>query len=161
MFACIYIPDFPVAAIVRAEPLLRDCAVAVLEGKPPQVRVAALNDKARILGMEIGMTKLQAAIFSVAEEEDKVAAKTSTEKKSSQIELASHHAKRQTKLPAAILRQRSPAQEKSSHAALLDVAMHSPRGWRTRIPTACCLTSMAWSGSVAQPPPWHKNSLRA
>ncbi len=68
MFACIYVPDFPVAAIIRAEPQLRDRAVAVLEGKPPQVRVAALNDKARLLGMEIGMTKLQAAIFAVPEE---------------------------------------------------------------------------------------------
>ena len=47
--------------------LLRDRAVAVLEGKPPLVRVAALNDKARLLGMEIGMTKLQAAIFAAAE----------------------------------------------------------------------------------------------
>ena len=61
MFACIYIPDFPVEAIVRAEPLLRERAVAVLDGKPPVVRVVALNEKARLLGMEAGMTKLQAA----------------------------------------------------------------------------------------------------
>ncbi len=64
MFACIYIPDFPVEAIVRSEPLLRERAVAVLEGKPPLVRVIALNEKARQLGMEAGMTKLQAAIFT-------------------------------------------------------------------------------------------------
>ncbi len=64
MFACIYIPDFPVEAIVRAEPWLRERAVAVLEGKPPLVRVVALNEKARCLGMEVGMTKLQAAVFS-------------------------------------------------------------------------------------------------
>src|SRR5271166_2963020 len=64
MFACIYIPDFPVEAIVRAEPLLREQAVAVLEGKPPLVRVVALNEKARLLGMEVGMTKLQAAVFA-------------------------------------------------------------------------------------------------
>ena len=49
MFACIYVPDFPVEAIVRAEPLLRERAVAVLEGKPPLVRVVALNEKARCL----------------------------------------------------------------------------------------------------------------
>ena len=47
MFACIYIPDFPVEAIVRVEPWLREQAVAVLEGKPPLVRVVALNEKAR------------------------------------------------------------------------------------------------------------------
>ncbi len=63
MFACIYVPDFPVKAMVRAEPVLRDRAVAVLEGRPPLVRVIALNDKARLLGMAIGMTKLQAAVF--------------------------------------------------------------------------------------------------
>ena len=63
MFACIYVPDFPVEAIVRAEPLLRERAVAVLEGKPPLVRVAALNEKARWLGIEAGMTKLQAEAF--------------------------------------------------------------------------------------------------
>ena len=63
MFACIYIPDFPVEAIVRSEPLLRERAVAVLDGKPPLVRIIALNERARRMGMEVGMTKLQAAIF--------------------------------------------------------------------------------------------------
>jgi len=63
MFACIYIPDFPVEAIVRAEPLLCERAVAVLDGKPPVVRVIALNERARQMGMEVGMTKLQAGIF--------------------------------------------------------------------------------------------------
>jgi len=122
MFACIYIPDFPVAAIVRAEPLLRERAVAVLDGKPPQVRVFALNDKARLLGMEIGMTKLQAGIFAVSEEEGVVANKAEPKKKSSSIELSKRSAKPQSKPTAAVLRQRSPAQEESSHAALLDVA---------------------------------------
>jgi protein ImuB len=120
MFACIYIPDFPVAAIVRAEPLLRDRAIAVLAGKPPQVRVAALNDKARLLGMEVGMTKLQAALFTVPEEEGTVATMAEP-KKPSQIEFAARRAKAQPKLTAAVLRQRSPAQEESSHAALLDI----------------------------------------
>jgi protein ImuB len=122
MFACIYVPDFPMAAIVRAEPLLRDRAVAVLDGKPPLVRVAALNDKARVLGMEIGMTKLQAAIFAAPEEKAVVHAQSGARKKTSQIELSSRQAKGQAKLTAAVLRQRSPAQEESSHAALLDVA---------------------------------------
>jgi protein ImuB len=66
MYACIYIPDFPVEAIVRAEPLLRERAVAVLDGKPPLVRVIAFNEKARRLGMEVGITKLQAAVFAEA-----------------------------------------------------------------------------------------------
>src|SRR5215469_314602 len=121
MFACIYIPDFPVAAIVRPEPLLREHAVAVLDGKPPQVRVAALNDKARALGLEIGMTKLQAAIFAIPEEETAATKKSGPKKKSSSIELSGRRVMTQPKPIAAVLRQRSPAQEESSHAALLDV----------------------------------------
>jgi len=122
MFACIYVPDFPVAAIVRAEPLLRDRAVAVLEGKPPLVRVAALNEKARLLGMEMGMTKLQAAIFAEPEEKELVRAQSERRKETSHIEISSRRAKAQAKITAAVLRQRSPAQEESAHAALLDVA---------------------------------------
>jgi len=122
MFACIYVPDFPVAAIVRAEPLLCDRAVAVLEGKPPLVRVVSLNEKARLLGMEVGMTKLQAAIFAGPETEGAVPAQPEPRKKTSQIEISSRRAKVQPKLTAAVLRQRSPVQEESSHAALLDIA---------------------------------------
>jgi protein ImuB len=127
MFACIHVPDFPVAAIVRAEPQLLDRAVAVLEGKPPLVRVVALNEKARLLGMELGMTKLQAAIFVVPEEKESVRAQSEprtpqTRNRVSQIERSLRRKKAQPKLTAAVLRQRSPAQEESSHAALLDVA---------------------------------------
>src|SRR5215469_5323620 len=98
MFACIYIPDFPLAAIVRAEPLLRERAVAVLDGKPPQVRVFALNDKARLLGMEIGMTKLQAAIFAAT------VVKSELKRKSSSIELSKRSVKPHPKPVAAVLR---------------------------------------------------------
>src|SRR5579864_244231 len=59
-FACIFVPDFPVEAVVRAEPQLREQAVAVLAGKPPLVRVFVANEKARDGGVEPGMTKLQA-----------------------------------------------------------------------------------------------------
>jgi protein ImuB len=58
-FACIFVPDFPVEAILRFEPELRAQAVAVLEGKPPLQKIFAVNEKARRAGMESGMTKLQ------------------------------------------------------------------------------------------------------
>ncbi|HKW67152.1 MAG TPA: DNA polymerase Y family protein, partial [Terriglobales bacterium] len=61
-FACIFVPDFSVEAVVRAEPQLREQAVAVLAGKPPLVRVFAANEKARDCGVEPGMTKLQAEV---------------------------------------------------------------------------------------------------
>ncbi len=58
-FACIFVPDFPVEALLRAEPDLRSQALAVLEGKAPLQTVFALNEKARRAGVSAGMTKLQ------------------------------------------------------------------------------------------------------
>jgi protein ImuB len=57
MFACIFIPDFPAQAILRFEPELRGCQVAVLTGRPPLEKVMALNERARQAGVEIGATK--------------------------------------------------------------------------------------------------------
>jgi len=65
MNAAIYVPDFLVAAVVRLEPALRGKAVVVLEGKPPVVTVAAMNEAAAEAGIEPGMTKLQAAAYPV------------------------------------------------------------------------------------------------
>jgi len=64
-YAAIYIPDFLVAATARMEPALRRKAVAVLEGTPPVVTVAATNEAAAEVGIELGMTKLQAAAYPV------------------------------------------------------------------------------------------------
>jgi len=58
-FACIFVPNFPVEAILRAEPELRSQAVAVLEGKPPLLTILARNEKGRRAGVLSGMTKLQ------------------------------------------------------------------------------------------------------
>jgi len=63
-FACIYVPNFPVAALLRAEPELRTQAVAVLEGKPPLEKVWAVNEKAGRIGIAPGMTKAQAQLCS-------------------------------------------------------------------------------------------------
>ncbi len=59
MFACIFIPDFSVQAILRFEPELRTRSVAVLTGRPPLEKVVALNERARQTGIELGATKLQ------------------------------------------------------------------------------------------------------
>jgi protein ImuB len=58
-FACIFVPDFPVEALLRAEPELRSQMVAVLEGKAPLQRVFAVNETARCAGVQPGMTRLQ------------------------------------------------------------------------------------------------------
>lgn len=61
-FACIFVPDFPVAAVLRAEPELRAQCVAVLEGKPPFETICSANEDARRAGVATGMTKLQAEL---------------------------------------------------------------------------------------------------
>jgi protein ImuB len=64
LFACIHIPDFPVQAALLAEheaqASLKDHAAAVLDGPESLLKVFASNDRARLAGIEIGMTKLQA-----------------------------------------------------------------------------------------------------
>jgi protein ImuB len=59
MFACIFINDFSVQALIRFEPELRARPVAVLGGRPPLEKVVALNEIARQTGVEIGATKSQ------------------------------------------------------------------------------------------------------
>src|SRR5580704_356209 len=58
-FACIFVPDFPVEALLRAEPELRSQSLAVLEGKAPLQNLFAVNENARRAGVSPGMTKLQ------------------------------------------------------------------------------------------------------
>ncbi len=64
MFACIFVPNFPVAAVARAEPELRALALAIFEGKPPMEKVFAVNEGANRAGITPGMTKAQAELCS-------------------------------------------------------------------------------------------------
>ncbi|MGA2416768.1 MAG: DNA polymerase Y family protein [Candidatus Sulfotelmatobacter sp.] len=64
MFACIFVPNFPVAAVLRAQPELRARAVAIFEGKPPMEKVFAVNESAGRIGIMAGMTKAQAELCS-------------------------------------------------------------------------------------------------
>jgi len=58
-FACIFVPDFPVEAFLRAEPELRSQPLVVLEGKAPLQKIFAVNENARRTGVSPGMAKLQ------------------------------------------------------------------------------------------------------
>jgi protein ImuB len=62
-FASIYVPDFPIQAVVRGEPALRQKSVVLIEGCPPLERVVAINEAAARMGLDLGMTKAQAAQF--------------------------------------------------------------------------------------------------
>ena len=62
-FACVFVPDFPVQALVRLEPELRTKPVAILAGAAPLTKVFAVNKEARNLGVETGMNKVQVEAF--------------------------------------------------------------------------------------------------
>ena len=151
MFAAIYIPDFPVEAVVRARPELRDHAAVILEGTPPLAYVVALNDRARELGMRLGMTRMQAEVFagsinSQATESTETPAKAPKKEEGDprfrlvRDPIHMHNAQENAWLPRSkrvkhsshavklSLAQRSPQQETAAHAALLDCAYSfSPR----------------------------------
>jgi protein ImuB len=63
-FACVFVSGFPVQAVVRLEPELLGKPVAVFAGTPPLTKVYAANREARQLGVEAGMTKIQAEAFT-------------------------------------------------------------------------------------------------
>lgn len=58
-YACLFVPDFPVQAVLRAEPELRSQAVAVTIGRAPLQTVLARNEAARNAGVHPGMSKLE------------------------------------------------------------------------------------------------------
>src|ERR1700730_13539592 len=98
MFACLFVPDFPLQASFLPEPkdtreALRRSPLALLDGPASLLKIVALNDAARNVGLKVGMTKLQVK--------------------------TSH---------GVLLRKRSAAREDSAQAALLQCAnAFSPR----------------------------------
>jgi protein ImuB len=62
-YGCIFVSHFMVQAVVRAEPALRDRAIAIIEGTAPVWSVVGMNDAAMRAGIAIGMTKSQVQQF--------------------------------------------------------------------------------------------------
>src|SRR6266478_5867354 len=105
-FACVYIPDFLVQALVRGQLALGDGALALLGGAPPLWSVVAANPAAFAAGIQLGMTKAQVAQFR-----DVVKARD-TRARPSNVQIC----------------MRSETQEKAAHAAMLDAVWSvSPR----------------------------------
>ena len=63
-YACLYVREFPAQAMLRLRPSLREKAVVVMEGDPPLQTVCAMNGRARKLGMERGMTRVEVETFA-------------------------------------------------------------------------------------------------
>ena len=69
-FACVYIPDFLVQAVVRSQPSLGERALAplvLISGAPPLWSVVAANPAAFEAGIQLGMTKAQVAQFGTVQ----------------------------------------------------------------------------------------------
>jgi len=66
-FACVYIADFLVQAVVRGQRALGAGALALLGGAPPLWSVVAANPAAFEAGIQLGMTKAQVAQFGTVQ----------------------------------------------------------------------------------------------
>ena len=66
-FACVYVADFWVQSVARAEASLRGRALALISGTPPLWSVVATNPAAFQAGIQLGMTKSQAEDFPSVE----------------------------------------------------------------------------------------------
>lgn len=63
IYACLYAKEFPVQALLRLRPELRNKSCVVMEGEPPLEEVCSLTRKARGLGMARGMTRVEVDTF--------------------------------------------------------------------------------------------------
>jgi protein ImuB len=63
VYLCLHVRDFAAQTLARLRPELRERPVAILKGDPPLETVFALNQRARNLGLELGMSRLQAESF--------------------------------------------------------------------------------------------------
>jgi protein ImuB len=62
--ACILVPDFPIAAMVRANPALEGAALAIAASSAAHAEIDAVSAPARALGIRTGMTLAQARAIS-------------------------------------------------------------------------------------------------
>ncbi len=63
LYACFYAKEFPVQALLRLRPNLRDKPFVVMEGEPPLQQVCSLNRRASRRGVARGMTQVEVDTF--------------------------------------------------------------------------------------------------
>ena len=63
MYAVLHPPNFAAQVAAQQRPELRKRPFALIDGEPPAEMVFAANKAARVLGVEVGMTRLQAESF--------------------------------------------------------------------------------------------------
>jgi protein ImuB len=63
LYTCVHATEFPLQALLRLRPNLREQPCVVMEGEPPLQQVCSLNRRAHGLGMARAMTKVEADTF--------------------------------------------------------------------------------------------------
>jgi protein ImuB len=64
--ACLVVPDFPLAALYRAEPALREVPLVLTDRPGPQATITAVSETAARLGVRPGQTAAQGAAVCAA-----------------------------------------------------------------------------------------------
>jgi protein ImuB len=65
LYACLYVEEFPLQALLRLRPELRDKPYVVMDGDPPLQLVCSLNTKARRLGVTHAMTRVEIDTYAL------------------------------------------------------------------------------------------------
>jgi protein ImuB len=60
LYACAHAEEFPAQALLRLRTDLASQPVAILDGRPPLETICSLNRPARLKGVDLGMTRLEA-----------------------------------------------------------------------------------------------------
>lgn len=63
LYACLYVRELPMQALLRQRPELRDSPCLVMEGASPRETVCSLNTQGRLLGITRGMTRVEVETF--------------------------------------------------------------------------------------------------
>ncbi len=63
LYACVYLREFPVQAVLRLRPELGESTCVVMEGERPLEWVCSLTTKARLLGLRSGMNRTDVESF--------------------------------------------------------------------------------------------------
>jgi protein ImuB len=63
LYACLYAREFPAQAMLRLRAELRNRPCVILEGEPPLQHVCSCNSKAHLLGVGLGMTRVELDTF--------------------------------------------------------------------------------------------------
>jgi len=66
LYACVYVREFPAQALLRLRPELKERACVVMKGEAPFEEVCSLNTKARLLGIQHGMSRADVDGFTQA-----------------------------------------------------------------------------------------------